>query len=201
MLISDYFPLAGGLGALLGVGLTLFISGRRERAKQDRERVDATRTEMRKTAAELLGAMYEFAASADTLGGKIDDREPIDEASVRHEAIIVRARSLFMGVRLLTDDSRLIEPLNEVILAFQAVNDQIVDQEARKQARERFTEAMTGLINGLYTVAVPTDLIKARRKAVTWLDRMRWDQEERNRRRQLRAIFDRDTGNQSGQGG
>lgn len=95
-----------------------------------------------------------------------------------------------MRVRLLTDDQRLIEPLEEVILAFEAMNKSITDQVNRGKARERHNRAVNDFINGLYTVAVPTDLIKARRRAVTWLDRRRWARDERARRRQLRAIFD-----------
>ncbi|TCK20622.1 hypothetical protein [Pseudonocardia endophytica] len=191
MPISEYFPLAGGLAALLGVAVTLYFTGRRDRAKQDRERIDATRTELRKEAAELLTALYEFGVSVGNLGTQIDRGEAAADAMEAHEAITLRVRTFSMRVRLLTDDDRLIKPIEEVILAHEAVNDGMAEQETREVARQRFEKATNGMLDALYTVAVPTDVIKARRKAVSWRDRRRWASEERVRRRELRAIFEK----------
>lgn len=197
-MMSDYFPLAAGVCTLVGVALTLYVSGRRDKDEQDRERIDATRAELRKEASELLAVMYEFAASADNLGSGIDSRDVADGAIEKHEKITLRLRALAMRVRLLTDDSRLVEPIEEVILAYQGVNDNLTDPARRGHDYERFTAAMHGLINGLYTVAVPTDIIKGRQRAVSWWVRRRWAKEARARRKALRGIFRSENGEPPG---
>ena len=188
--MTALFPVAGGLLTLLGISVTLLVTGRRERAKHDRERIDTTRSELRAHGAELVAVFYEFAASADNLTSQIADHELTDGALADHGRVTLRLRSQVVKTRLLTDHPRLIEPLEALIRTHEAVNDEIVDTTNAEPRYAALMDAGARVINGLYTVALPTDIVKGRLKIAGRKRRRQWKREARERKKKSAEIFD-----------